>query len=45
MNSKAFARQILDRARDGWPYSERLITRCLRITGDLPSHARLGDNR
>ena len=34
--SLSFAHEILNRARDGWPYSAQTITRCLRVTGDIP---------
>ena len=33
--SLQFAHEILNRAREGWPYSAQTITRCLRVTGDL----------
>lgn len=31
-------KQILDGAREGYPYPETLIIKCLNITGDLGAH-------
>jgi hypothetical protein len=38
-------KEILDGAREGYPYPETLILKCLNITGDYRAHEELRSER
>lgn len=39
------ANKILDQVREGYPYPETLILKCLNITGDYRTHEELRSER